>query len=310
MTQNDIKDKKIPIPKFAIVEFKGHRRHTFLNNKNFEIERGTKVLLQLDSGLDLGKVVCTKNSIDSKNGNQNSSEKIFSIIKIADKADLDKEFLNRYDESDIIYKANELAQDFEINMKIVDAEWQFDRQKLTIFFTAPERVDFRELVKELARSFKTRIELRQINSREETRRLGCGIGCCGQTICCTSFLFDFNQITIEHAKLQQLSNNVTKLSGNCDRLKCCLLFEYEHYEEEMKNYPELHSTIELEDGNAVLNKIDIFQKNVSLYSLTQKKTIILSQEDLQKYIDKGKVIPPKDMDEKLSAVDNNIIAEN
>ncbi len=287
---------------FAVIEFKGHRYLPFVNKNKLKLNKGDKVLVQLDSGIDIGSVVFTKNSNCISICNRDTSEISNFIIKIADNNDLDKEYINRYDEPDVVLKTNEMALDFEINMKIVDAEWQFDKQKLTIYFTAPDRVDFRELVKEFARQFKTRIELRQINSREETRRLGCGIGCCGQTMCCTSFLFDFNQVTIEHAKIQRLSNNVTKLSGNCGRLKCCLLFEYEHYEAELKKYPVLNSIIQLEDGEGILNKIDIFKKSINIYNLTQKKNLVISLGEIEKYVSEGKVMPPNPVDYKENKI--------
>lgn len=308
--KNTDKKKNYP-PKFVMVEFKGHRRQVFLNSNKLNLVKGNKVLLQIESGIDLGVVVFTKNSDSSEICNKTLENDANIVIKIADNLDLDKDFLNRYDEPDIVYKSNELAQDFEIEMKVVDAEWQFDRQKLTIFFTAPDRIDFRELVKELARLFKTRIELRQINSREETRRLGCGIGCCGQPICCTSFLFDFNQVTIEHAKLQQLSSNVTKLSGNCGRLKCCLLFEYEHYASELANYPPLNSIVELEDGKAILNKIDIFTHTATLYNIDEKKTKTITQAELTKYSKNGKITYPDVSEEKtIKTIDGDIVLED
>lgn len=298
-------------PESIIVEFKGHRRGAFLNNNNLNIKKGDKVAVQIDSGIDLGVVTFAKPCGCEKIHNKSVKDIVHSAIRIATEEDLDKEFLNRYDEPDIIFKTNEFAQNYNIDMKVVDAEWQFDKQKLTIFFTAPGRVDFRELVKELARQFKTRIELRQINSREETRRIGVGIGCCGQTICCTSFLFDFNQVTIEHAKMQHLASNVTKLSGNCGRLKCCLLFEYETYAEELQKYPPLHSIIKMDDGEATLIKIDIFKHTTTLYHHSQKKHITLNREELEKYSKDGKIIMPIiQEDDKLDKlIEEEIILE-
>ena len=295
---------------YAVVEFKGHRRLIFSNKNNIAINKGDKVLVQLASGIDLGTVIFTKGADCEYITKRNVSDTSNIVVRLADNNDLDKEFLNRYDEPDIIFRTNEMAQNFEINMKIVDAEWQFDKQKLTIYFTAPDRVDFRELVKELARQFKTRIELRQINSREETRRLGSGVGCCGQPICCTSCLFDFNQVTIEHARIQQLSNNVTKLSGRCGRLKCCLLYEYEYYAEELKNYPEINSTVKLDDGEGIMNKIDIFKHNVNVFNTTLKKNITFSLEEIKKYVDEGKVTPPVSSEFKLDEnIDEDLILD-
>lgn len=299
------------VPESVIVEFKGHRRSAFLNTNKLNIKKGDKVAVQVDSGVDLGTVTFAKPYGCEKIHNRTVKDITHCILRVATNDDLDKEFLNRYDEPDIVFKTNEFAQNYGVDMKVVDAEWQFDKQKLTIFFTASNRVDFRELVKELARQFKTRIELRQINSREETRRIGVGIGCCGQTICCTSFLFDFNQVTIEHAKMQHLSSNVTKLSGNCGRLKCCLLFEYENYAEEMKNYPPLNSIIKMEDGDATLIKINIFDHVATLYHHSQKKHITLDREEIAEYMRTGKVSAPATQeDDKLTQLlDEDIILE-
>ncbi len=287
------------------VGFKGHRRDLFVNLHDFQVNKNDKVIVELETGMDIGCIMHVKNCAVHR-------ENINSIVRIATEQDLDKDFLNRYDEEDVVFKAANLVSNLCLDMKIVDAEWQFDRQKLTIFFTSPTRVDFRELIKELARQFRTRIELRQINSREETKRLGCGIGCCGQTICCTSFLFDFNQVTIDHAKVQQLSNNVTKLSGNCGRLKCCLLFEYEHYSEELEKYPPLNSIIAMEGDNAVINKIDIFKAEVTVFNLKQKKNVVLSFKDLTGYIKAGKITPPElSIDESLKKIvaEENIVID-
>jgi cell fate regulator YaaT (PSP1 superfamily) len=159
-------------------------------------------------------------------------------------------------------------------------------------------VDFRELVKELARTFKTRIELRQISSREETKRLGCGIGACGLSLCCTTFLPDFSHVTLDHARKQQLSNNVAKLSGYCGRLKCCLLFEYENYVSAFEKYPPLNSTIDTKEGTFKMMKVDVFKDIIYLYNRDQGKYKSITYQELAEYTEQGRVFMPENEEEE------------
>jgi cell fate regulator YaaT (PSP1 superfamily) len=222
------------------VQFKGCRRNIFKNSKEQIIRTFDYVVVNLGQGKDIGRVVSCGKCAEVK-ANCHNYEKPFEIERLATLEDIEALRQNREDEKLVVSKCRELIRHHNLDMKINDAEWQFDKQRLTIFFTAPQRVDFRDLVKDLARSFRTRIELRQISSREEAKRLGHGVGPCGLSLCCITFLSDFNHVTLDHARLQQLSNNVTKLSGYCGRLKCCLLYEYDSYEAAFKRFPPLHS---------------------------------------------------------------------
>lgn len=156
-----------------------------------------------------------------------------------------------------------MIQRRNLNMKLVDVEYQFDANKLTFYFTSDERVDFRDLVKDLAGKYRTRIELRQISVREETRKIG-GMGVCGNRLCCCSFLQTFSPISTNDAKEQNLPMNPAKLSGVCNRLKCCLLFEKNFYADSLKKFPALDSVIETDRGKGYVDKIDIFNDNVLL----------------------------------------------
>jgi cell fate regulator YaaT (PSP1 superfamily) len=142
-------------------------------------------------------------------------------------------------------------------MKLVDVEMQFDGSKITFYFTAAQRIDFRELVKDLASVYRTRIELRQIGVRDEAKRI-CGLGICGRKQCCSAFLNEFEQITTQMAKDQQLALNPVKISGNCGRLLCCLRYEDDLYIELFKNFPEIGSTIRFDGKRGTLNVINIF----------------------------------------------------
>jgi cell fate regulator YaaT (PSP1 superfamily) len=303
--------------KVVEVAFKGNRSERFQNEEGNKFRCNEAVVVELESGIDLGRVTfCgflkTKmtehhNGNGNHNGNNghsngngkkqeeansnnsdNSSPK-YKILRQATEEDLKTHQQNSAEEFPTLQKSRELAKKYNLEMKIVDAEWQLDRQRLTIYFTAPQRVDFRELVKDLARQFRTRIELRQISSREETKRIDCGVGGCGQQLCCHSFIDDFSYITLEHARTQQLSNNLQKLSGNCGRLKCCIMFEYENYRDEMENYPPLGSQLTRPDGNFILCKVDIFKHTGTLHNLQTNKYLTLSHKEISDLDKEGKI---------------------
>ncbi|MDR0927991.1 MAG: hypothetical protein LBO69_09560 [Ignavibacteria bacterium] len=293
---------------FAFVDFKGHRREIFLNYHELDLQIGNKVVVTAETGFDLGKVAFVKVSNEKIISKLYSKTVLKTIVRIATEEDLDKEYINQQEELEVLSRSNIIAKSFGLDMKVIDTEWQFDRHKVTIFFTAPSRVDFRELVKDLARQFKTRIELRQINTREEIKRIGCGLGCCGQPMCCVSFLTDFPKVTVEHAKLQQLSNNAAKLSGNCRRIKCCMTYEYDFYEKELKNFPPINSTITANDKLLKLNKIDVFKKEVTLYNLTDKVYDTIKYDAFGKLIKVAKVtVPVDDFVSKKRILDDVII---
>ncbi len=276
------------------VLFKGNRRSFFISNDVSGIQPDDKVVVESENGIDLGLTTYVGASAKARIRCCQKARLIkHNVLRIATDEDLERYFMNTAEEPTVVRKARELICQFDLDMKVTESEWQLDRQRLTIFFTAPQRIDFRDLVKELARTFKTRIELRQISTREETKRIGGGIGACGLNLCCTSFLSDFNHITLEHARLQQLSNNVAKLSGYCGRLKCCLLYEYETYAEASKDYPQLHSRILTEEGTAKLIKTDIFKHTSTLYYPESGKYKTLTYEELSKYMNESKVLPPE-----------------
>jgi cell fate regulator YaaT (PSP1 superfamily) len=175
-------------------------------------------------------------------------------------------------------------------MKVTEAVWQLDRQRLTIYFTAPQRIDFRELVKELAKLFRARIELRQISSREETKRLGDFVGPCGRELCCTSFLSNFEHVTLEHARVQQLSNNISKLSGNCGRLKCCIKYEYDNYAAAFDKYPPIGSVIEFDNLSSKIIKIDILSGKITTYCESTGAYYNYTTQEFSEIIKIGKLI--------------------
>lgn len=291
--------------RYAEIAFKCKRKRLYRNVNNLNLELHEYVIAQVENGVDIG-TVCTmgKDVEDRYKASHKEDEEELTIVRHASNEDMERLKRNKEDEAAAIEKTKELVRNFNLDMKVTDTEWQIDRQRLTIYFTAPQRIDFRELVKELAKQFKTRIELRQISTREEAKRIG-GMGPCGLDLCCSSFVTEFSHITLDHAKTQQLANNVAKLSGYCGRLKCCLLYEQNTYLEEYKNYPPLNSIVTLHDGSGRIIKIDIFKKQVTLQVNNNGIYRNLSHSEISDYMKQGKVKAPE-KDEELPLLGYNL----
>jgi len=265
---------------FVEAEFKGNRREFCSNSEEYPLKINDYIILQVDKGIDLGCVYRIYNLLPP---DIILEAPLYPIIRKASLEDLTKLALNRQKEELAKPIAKTLIKKHLLAMKLSDVEYQLDANKITFYFTADERVDFRELVKDLAQQFKARIELRQINTREEARKIG-GCGKCGLPLCCTTCLVkDFKPISTQHAKDQLLSTNPTKLTGMCGRLRCCLRYELPMYQDELKQYPELEAIIKTPAGEAVVDKIDIFSKSVYL---RYKDDIIeaLPLKDVQQFL--------------------------
>jgi len=240
-----------------LVEFKGSRKLYFLNPDDLSVKSGDYVIVQAERGEDLGKVV-KKIEITEP---PDLMEKPLNILRPSTPEDLIRMKENQERGEKALEECERLIQERNLEMKLVDVEYQFDGSKLTFFFTAEKRIDFRELVKELASIYRTRIELRQIGVRDEARRLG-GYGCCGLKLCCTTFIREFSPITTQIAKEQNLALNPVKLSGNCGRLLCCLLYEKDFYEKTLELYPEVGSKYKTDKGEGVVEKINLFKEYI------------------------------------------------
>jgi cell fate regulator YaaT (PSP1 superfamily) len=253
---------------FWVVEFKGNRRGHFSDPNNLEFGVGDFVIVQVERGEDIGRV---KRRADFKEISS-LGEKVYAILRVANKDDLDRMMVNRRMEQESYKSCQTLIEKHDLKMKLADVAYQFDCNKIIFYFTADKRVDFRELVKDLANTYKTRIELRQIGVRDEAKRLG-GFGSCGLPLCCVSFLREFNPISTQMAKDQNLSLNPSKISGNCGRLLCCLSYEKEVYAQALPEYPQLGSTYQTKRGPGVVEKINIFKEYivVSLEDGTEQK---------------------------------------
>jgi cell fate regulator YaaT (PSP1 superfamily) len=201
----------------------------------------------------LGRVVQTGDLARTKGRRR----RLKQVVRKATDEDMAKLEDNRRLQKDAFRVCKERIEVRELNMNLVDVECQFDRNRITFYFTAEKRVDFRELVKDLAASFKTRIELRQIGVRDEARRMG-GYGICGKQYCCGTFLREFEPVTLRMAKEQQLSLSPTKISGACGRLMCCLMYEVDFYKQESRKYPKVGTKITLPEGDMMVSRLDFF----------------------------------------------------
>lgn len=238
-----------------LVEFKGSRKEYFYNTYYHSLNLSELVILQAERGEDIG-IISKKVNVEL---NFTETQKPRSILRPASNSDLEK--FDSLQKKEIENKTEilEMIKKYNLKMKIVDIEWQFDGNKMTVFFTADHRVDFRELVKELASRYKTRIELRQIGVRDEARRIG-GIGICGLQQCCNTFINVFKPISTQHARDQDLPLNPSKISGNCGRLLCCLRYETETYYSVKGKFPQPGTKVQTKNGDGVITRIDIFNE--------------------------------------------------
>ncbi len=241
------------------VVFKGERKEIYANPQQFPFKVGDYVIVEADKGEDLGEV----NQVGALLSMKKSDSKLKAILRKPDKEDVKKLEENREKELKAFVVCKEKVEKHGLNMKMVDVEYQFDGNKITFYFTAERRVDFRELVKDLAAQYKVRIELRQIGVRDEARRYG-GYGVCGRKLCCSSFLKEFEPITTQCAKEQNLPLNPQKLSGVCGRLMCCLNYERQFYLDAIDKFPAMETIIKTPKGQAIVDKIDVFKCEVLL----------------------------------------------
>jgi cell fate regulator YaaT (PSP1 superfamily) len=239
------------------VLFKGERKDVFRNPYRVLFKIGEYAVVQAERGEDMGKVTQRGDLARTKGRRR----KLRQVVRKATEEDMAKLVDNQKLQKEAFRVCEERIEVRELNMNLVDVECQFDRNRITFYFTAEKRVDFRELVKDLAATFKTRIELRQIGVRDEARRMG-GYGICGKKYCCGTFLREFEPVTLKMAKEQQLSLSPSKISGACGRLMCCLMYEVDFYRQEAKRFPKVGTKIELPDGEMTVSRLDFFGRAV------------------------------------------------
>jgi cell fate regulator YaaT (PSP1 superfamily) len=259
------------------IMFKGARKEIYKNPQQFPFKIGDYAIVEAEKGEDLGIV----NQIGSMLERKKTEGELRNIIRKPTHRDLEAYHGNRQKELDAYKTCRGKIVDHNLEMKLVDVEYQFDSNKITFYFTAEKRVDFRELVKDLATVYKVRIELRQIGVRDEAKRIG-GYGSCGRNLCCSTFLKEFEPITTQCAKEQNLPLNPQKLSGLCGRLLCCLMYERDFYRQQMDKLPPIGARYKTPTGMAIIVAVDVFNERVTV-NFTPEKQETIPYQDLDQY---------------------------
>jgi cell fate regulator YaaT (PSP1 superfamily) len=242
------------------IKFRGYRREYYLNSLEDPIVAEDALIVEADRGEDIGFAI----AIAELNPNLVKEAGIsLNVLRKASQFDLERDNENRIREKIAFQFCQKSIQEVNLPMKLVDVEYRFDRKKITFYFTADDRIDFRELVKVLASEYKTRIEMRQISSREELKRAK-GIGACGLPLCCSEWLDNFDPISTQLVKEQNLPMNPTKISGCCGKLKCCFKYEHDTYAETLSKYPPYGTRLKSKDKIGILEKIDVFQQTMCI----------------------------------------------
>lgn len=241
------------------VKFKKPGKIYFFDPGNLDINKNDSVIVETTMGEEIGTVVVPKREIEESKLNT----PLKKVIRVATKQDLDSQARFKSKEPEAFEICKEKIKKYKLDMNLIDVEYKFDGSKILFYFTADGRIDFRDLVKELASVFKTRIELRQIGVRDEVKRIG-GNGVCGRELCCCTFLNNFETVSIKMAKEQNIALNPSKISGNCGRLMCCLKYEQNVYEEKLKHLPKIGAIVKTPSGEGSVENVEILKEVVKV----------------------------------------------
>lgn len=280
------------MPKVTGLKFaKTNYIYYFKINDKIRLKKGDVCLVKTAIGLDLGTVVIPYKYIK----NDEIDTPLKSVLRKANEVDFKKLEIIKREEIDALNICKEKIIKYNLPMKLVYVKYLFDKSRIIFYFVSTQRIDFRELVKDLAKTFKAKIELRQIGVRDGTKLIG-GMGICGREVCCASFIQKFSPIHINMAKIQKIALNQSKVSGLCGRLMCCLSYESEFYKESLKKYPRLKDNIETEKGTGKVIEINVLKKYVVVELVSDsnsknggiRKRIKISEEELEKLRIKNK----------------------
>jgi cell fate regulator YaaT (PSP1 superfamily) len=249
---------------FPIVEvrFKGSRKEFYSNKENIDLKVGDVIAVEASPGHDVGVVSMVGELVRfqlRKKNIEEGSEAIRVLYRKAKQNEVEKWMEVKDKEAETLHRTRSIIQSLKLSMKLSDVEFQGDGKKATFYYTADDRVDFRELIKKLAEEFRIRVEMRQIGMRQEAGRLG-GIGVCGRELCCSTWLTDFKTVSTSAARYQNLALNPAKLAGQCTKLKCCLNYELDSYMDALRDFPSTNIVLETEKGRAFHRKTDIFKR--------------------------------------------------
>ena len=258
------------LDRVAEITFKG-TRVGFYNSSVPDLRVREYALVESDRGRDLGRVRTLGGAAIAKCGDQGALTA--RVLRRAETDEVNQLFALRADEDRVRRSSREMVLRFGLDMKVSDAEWQWDRNRLTVYFTAERRVDFRELVREMARTFRTRIELKQIGVRNEAAMLG-GVGRCGRDLCCATWLREIKPISLQLAKDQNLSLNPQQISGTCGRLLCCLTYEHDAYLQARKRFPREGKILRTSQGAERVVAIDIWREQVTLQNEARERRVV------------------------------------
>ncbi len=269
---------------FVEVQFKGNRRHCFSWSNEYPLTRGDTVIVELERGQDLGTITAVGDSAlkkcssaDNGDSTNTGADCAGKVLREASEEDIHLHEELSKGEQEVKQAVAERVEHHGLAMKVCDAEWQWDRKKLTVYFTAEARVDFRALVRDLAGLFRTRIELRQIGARDEARRLD-GVGRCGRRFCCASWLCNLKPVSLALAKDQRLSLNPSQISGGCSRLLCCLRYEHDFYAASRKRFPKEGRPIRSANGSETVVSVDILRERLLLRAEDGSTRVVGLQE--------------------------------
>ena len=273
------------------VRFKKLGKIYFFNPKNLKVKKGDKVIVETAQGEEYGEVVIPNRYVED----EKIIQPLKKVLRIANYKDHKHHEECGELEKEAFKICEQKIKEHKLDMCLTDVEFKFDNSKILFYFTADGRIDFRELVKDLASIYKTRIELRQIGVRDEVKRIG-GIGVCGRDLCCCTFLSDFEAVSIKMAKEQNLSLNPSKISGNCGRLMCCLKYEDSVYAEKLKGLPNIGAIVKTEDGEGEVDGIETLKQRIKV-KFKNEDGYIYKRYDV-KDIKIIKDAPPEEFDEE------------
>ena len=260
------------------IRFKKLGKIYFFNPRGFKVSKGDKVIVETSQGEECAEVLIPNRYV--------KEEKIVAplkkVVRIANSKDVKRYEECRQIEKEAFKICKEKIKEHHLKMTLTEVECKFDNSKVLFYFTADNRIDFRDLVRELAAIYRTRIEMRQIGVRDEIKRIG-GNGVCGRELCCCTFLSDFESVSIKMAKDQNVSLNPAKISGNCGRLMCCLKYENDVYEEKLNRLPGIGSIVKTEDGEGEIDGLEVLKERVKV-KIKKEDTYVYKKYDVKDII--------------------------
>ncbi len=304
---------KLDLKNIVGIRFKKLGKIYFFNPKGIKVQKGDKVIVETSQGEEYAEVLIPNRYVDD--------EKIVAplkkVLRMATSKDIKRHEECKRIEKEAFKVCEQKIKEHKLNMILTEVECKFDNSKILFYFTADGRVDFRELVRDLAAIYKTRIELRQIGVRDEVKRIG-GNGVCGRELCCCTFLSDFEAVSIKMAKEQNISLNPSKISGNCGRLMCCLKYENDVYEDKLKHLPNVGAIVKTEDGVGEVDNIEILREKLRIkfkgedgytYKKYDAKDVTIIKDVEREQIDEEEIMNKKELEEleRLEQEDKKVL---